>query len=173
MMPNDVLEKVMLSAYKDVGAPKFTEEDHAFARQMARTYPDVLERDRRIMKEEYGVDGDDKFLCDVVFDKVIENRLVAPGSTDVGDVSHVVPTYQIYVAGQGIGCPGHSWQMTAYSGHHVGFASMLCAAKVLGVSGLRLLEDPELIRMAWENFHENQKVPYVRPLPLDLKPDFT
>lgn len=173
VMPNDVLEKVMLSAYKDVGAPKFTEEDHAFARQMARTYPDVLERDRRIMKEEYGVDGDDKFLCDVVFDKVIENRLVAPGSTDVGDVSHVVPTYQIYVAGQGIGCPGHSWQMTAYSGHHVGFASMLCAAKVLGVSGLRLLEDPELIRMAWENFHENQQVPYVSPLPLDLKPDFT
>ena len=63
--------------------------------------------------------------------------------------------------------------MTAYSGHHVGFASMLCAAKVLGVSGLRLLEDPELIRMAWENFHENQQVPYVSPLPLDLKPDFT
>ena len=125
VMPNDVLEKVMLSAYKDVGAPKFTEEDHAFARQKARTYPDVLERDRRIMKEEYGVDGDDKFLCDVVFDKVIENRLVAPGSTDVGDVSHVVPTYQIYVAGQGIGCPGHSWQMTAYSGHHVGFALSL------------------------------------------------
>ena len=47
------------------------------------------------MKEEYGVNGDDKFLCDVVFDKVIEDRLVAPGSTDVGDVSHVVPTYQI------------------------------------------------------------------------------
>ena len=37
----------------------------------------------------------------------------------------------------------------------------------------KVLEDPELIRMAWENFHENQQVPYVSPLPLDLKPDFT
>ena len=89
----------------------------------------------------------------------------------MGDVSHVVPTYQIYVAGQGIGCPGHSWQMTAYSGHHVGFASMLCAAKVLGLSGLRLLENPQLVQDAWDNFHQNQTEPYVSPLPADLKPD--
>ena len=89
VMPNDVLEKVMLQAYKDTGAPKFTPEDYEFAKKMAETYPEVLARDRRIMKEEYGVNGDDKFLCDVVFDKVIEDRLVAPGSTDVGDVSQL------------------------------------------------------------------------------------
>ena len=171
VLPNDVLEQVMLAAYKDVGAPKFTPEDYAFAEKIAETYPEVLARDRRVMKEEYGVNGDDKFLCDVVFDKVIENRLVAPGSTDVGDVSHVVPTYQIYVAGQGIGCPGHSWQMTAYSGSHVGTASMLCAAKVLGLSGLRLLGQPELVKAAWDNFHQNQPEAYVSPLPEDLKPD--
>ena len=165
VMPNDVLEQVMLQAYKDTGAPKFTPEDYAFAEKMAETYPDILARDRRIMKEEYGENGDGKFLCDIVFDKVIEDRLVAPGSTDVGDVSHVVPTYQIYVAGQGIGCPGHSWQMTAYSGSHVGFASMLCAAKVLGLSGLRLLKEPELVQKAWDNFHQNQTEPYVSPLP--------
>ena len=171
VLPNDVLEQVMLAAYKDVGAPKFTPEDYAFAEKIAETYPEVLARDRKVMKEEYGVNGDDKFLCDVVFDKVIENRLVAPGSTDVGDVSHVVPTYQIYVAGQGIGCPGHSWQMTAYSGSHVGTASMLCAAKVLGLSGLRLLEQPELVKAAWDNFRQNQPEAYVSPLPEDLKPD--
>ena len=170
VLPNDVLEQVMLAAYKDVGAPKFTPEDYAFAEKIAETY-EVLARDRKVMKEEYGVNGDDKFLCDVVFDKVIENRLVAPGSTDVGDVSHVVPTYQIYVAGQGIGCPGHSWQMTAYSGSHVGTASMLCAAKVLGLSGLRLLEQPELVKAAWDNFRQNQPEAYVSPLPEDLKPD--
>ena len=171
VLPNDVLEQVMLAAYKDVGAPKFTPEDYAFAEKIAETYPEVLARDRKVMKEEYGVNGDDKFLCDVVFYKVIENRLVAPGSTDVGDVSHVVPTYQIYVAGQGIGCPGHSWQMTAYSGSHVGIASMLCAAKVLGLSGLRLLEQPELVEAAWDNFRQNQPEAYVSPLPEDLKPD--
>jgi aminobenzoyl-glutamate utilization protein B len=171
VMPNDVLEKVMHQACKDVGAPKFTPEDYEFAKRMAKTYPDILTRDRTIMKKEYGANGDDKYLCDVVFDPVIENRSVAPGSTDVGDVSHVVPTYQVYVAAQGLGCPGHSWQMTAYSGHHVGFAGMICAAKILGLSGLRLLENPELVKEAWDNFNENQKEPYVSPLPPDLKPD--
>ena len=171
--PNDILEKVMLEAYKEVGAPAFTPEDYAFAEEIAKTYPEVLERDRRVMKEEYGVNGDDKFLCDVVFDKVIEDRSVAPGSTDVGDVSQVVPTYQIYVAGQGIGCPGHSWQMTAYSGSHVGYASMLCAAKVLGLSGIHLLENPELVKAAWDNFHENESGPYVSPLPEGMMPDLS
>lgn len=170
VMPNDVLEKVMWQACHDVGAPEFTPEDYAFAERMAKTYPEVLERDRSIMKEQYGENGDGKYLCDIVFDKVIEDRSVAPGSTDVGDVSHVVPTYQVYVAAQGLGCPGHSWQMTAYSGSHVGFAGMLCAAKILGLSGLRLLENPELVKDAWENFHKNQTEPYVSPLPKDLKP---
>lgn len=44
VMPNDVLEKVMHQACKDVGAPKFTPEDYAFAKKMAETYPDVLAR---------------------------------------------------------------------------------------------------------------------------------
>lgn len=172
VMPNDVLEKVMHQACKDVGPPKFTEADHAFAKEMSKTYPEILARDRAIMKNEYGVNGDDKYLCDVVFDAIIEDRSVAPGSTDVGDVSHVVPTYQVYVAAQGLGCPGHSWQMTAYSGHHVGFAAMLCAAKILGLSGIRLMENPELVSEAWENFHKNQETPYVSPLPKDLKPPY-
>ena len=33
VLPNDVLEQVMLAAYKDVGAPKFTPEDYAFGRK--------------------------------------------------------------------------------------------------------------------------------------------
>ena len=53
----------------------------------------------------------------------------------------------------------------------VGFASMLCAAKVLGLSGLRLLENPELVKEAWDNFHKNQTEPYVSPLPEGLVPD--
>ncbi len=169
--PNNVLEKVMHQACKDVGAPKFTPEDHAFAERMAKTYPDILARTRANMKSEYGENGDDKFLCDFVFDKVIENRSYAPGSTDVGDVSRVVPTYQVYVAGQGLGSPGHSWQMTAFSGSHIGFASMLCAGKILGLSGLRLLQNPELVKEAWEDFHANCPEPYINALPADLKPD--
>lgn len=61
--------------------------------------------------------------------------------------------------------------MTAYSGSHVGFASMLCAAKVLGLSGMRLLENPDLVKQAWDNFHKNQTEPYISPLPEGLMPN--
>ena len=169
--PNNVLEKVLHQACKDVGAPRFTEEDYAFAKKMAETYPDILTRTRASMKNLYGANGDDKYLCDVVIDPVIENRLNAPGSTDVGDVSHVVPTYQIYAAAQGLGSPGHSWQMTAYSGMHVGFAGMLCAAKALGLAGVRLLSDPELVKAAWDDFNAHNDEPYVSPLPPELQPN--
>ena len=171
VVPNNVLERVMQKACIDVGAPDFTEEDKAFAQRISKTYEDILARTRATMKQEYGTDGDGKYLCDVVIDSIIENRSFAPGSTDVGDVSRILPTYQIYVAGQGLGSPGHSWQMTAYSGSHVGFAGMICAAKILGLSGLRLLRNPELIKQAWEDFHENNPEPYVSPLPPDLRPD--
>ena len=52
-----------------------------------------------------------------------------------------------------------------------GFASMLCAAKVLALSGLRLLEEPRLVQEAWDNFHAHQTEPYVSPLPEGLMPD--
>ncbi|MEA4966381.1 MAG: amidohydrolase [Oscillospiraceae bacterium] len=171
VLPNNVLEKVMHDSLMEVGAPKYTKEDYEFAEDIARTYPEVLERMRNVMKERYHTDSDGKYLCDVVIDPIIENRDVAPGSTDVGDVSHVVPTYQIYCGAQGLGSPGHSWQMTAYSGGHVGFAGMICAAKALGLAGIKLLENPSLVDAAWEDFHANNPDAYVSPLPADLKPN--
>ena len=35
----------------------------------------------------------------------------------------------------------------------------------------KLLENPELVKEAWDNFHKNQPEPYVSPLPADLKPN--
>lgn len=167
---NDILESVLFEALHEIGAPKFVEEDYEFARKLAETYPENIAKSRKKLKETYGIDADDKFLCDFVLDKVIEKGLFSPGSTDVGDVSHVVPTYQIYVAGQGLGSPGHSWQMTAYSGMHIGAAGMLTAAKILGLAGIKLLNNPELVDRAWKFFRENKDEEYVTPLPMDMKP---
>ena len=42
------------------------------------------------------------------------------GSTDVGDVQHIVPGIMIRTATYNIGAPGHSWQITACSGMSIG-----------------------------------------------------
>ena len=53
------------------------------------------------------------------------------GSTDVGDVSWVVPTAGFATACWVPGTPGHSWQAVACGGTTIGKKGMQLAAKVL------------------------------------------
>lgn len=68
-----------------------------------------------------------------------------PVSTDVGNVSHVVPTIQLYTACCAKGTPNHSWQMVSQAGSTIGEKGMLTASKVLALTALELLEKPELL----------------------------
>ena len=54
---------------------------------------------------------DDTPLCDAVLPLDAKGAPMI-GSTDVGDVSWVVPTVQARGATYAIGTPGHSWQLT-------------------------------------------------------------
>ena len=67
------------------------------------------------------------------------------GSTDVGDVSWVVPTTGFTTACWVPGTPGHSWQAVAAGGTDIGRQGMQLAAKVLAASAWDLLEDPRLV----------------------------
>ncbi len=73
-------------------------------------------------------------------------------STDVGDVSWVVPTAGIRTATWVHGTPAHSWQATAASGAALGFQGMLMAAKALALSGAALFRNPQLIQKARDEF---------------------
>ena len=93
----------------------------------------------------------------------------SPGSTDVGDVSYIVPTAQISAACNAIGTPGHSWQFTACSASSFAQKAMLQAAKVMGLGGLELMTNEELRSEAWKAFNDEGSK-YVSPLPEGLMP---
>ena len=86
-------------------------------------------------------------LCDFV---VPYGTKGAPmmGSTDVGDVSWVVPTVQARVATHAIGTPGHSWQITAQGKSGQAKKGMVHAAKVMAGVAVDALGDPALIARA-------------------------
>ena len=88
------------------------------------------------------------------------------GSTDVGDVSWVVPTGGLSVASRVLNTPGHSWPTTATSGMSIGHKGMLTAAKVLCATALELLSKPELVTAAKRELarHTAQRT-YRSPLP--------
>ena len=80
-------------------------------------------------------------LRDVLDNKGGQNK----GSTDVGDVSCVVPTTGFSTVCWVPGTPGHSWQATAAGGTTIGRKGMLLAAKVLAATAFDLATNPAAI----------------------------
>ena len=73
---------------------------------------------------------------------------VGKGSTDVGDVSWVVPTAGFSAACWVPGTPAHSWQAVAAGGTTIGRKGMLLAARVLAATASDLFGDPKTLEDA-------------------------
>ena len=74
------------------------------------------------------------------------------GSTDVGDVSYVVPTVGLEAATWVPGTSAHSWQAVACGGTDIGVKGMMVAAKTMTFTAIDLFLIPELIKKAKEEF---------------------
>ena len=93
-----------------LGAPDFTDVDVAYAKRFQNTL------EQKDITASYSMLG-----LGVQRDKVLADFLPSlghqsndlPASTDVGDVSWVVPTVQLWGANYAIGTPYHTWQMVA------------------------------------------------------------
>jgi aminobenzoyl-glutamate utilization protein B len=70
------------------------------------------------------------------------------GSTDVGDVSWVVPVTGFTTACWVPGTPGHSWQAVACGGTTIGKKGMTLAARTLAATAHDLFTDPDLVKAA-------------------------
>jgi aminobenzoyl-glutamate utilization protein B len=70
------------------------------------------------------------------------------GSTDVGDVSWVVPVTGFTAATWVPGTPGHSWQAVACGGTTIGKKGMNLAARTLAATAFDLFTDPQLLKDA-------------------------
>lgn len=76
------------------------------------------------------------------------------GSSDLSDVSYVVPTCMLFSACYPMGTPNHTWAVTACAGHSIGQKGMLYAARVMAATGLRLTRDPVLRQAVRTSFQE-------------------
>jgi amidohydrolase len=74
------------------------------------------------------------------------------GSTDMGNVSQVLPSIHPSVAIAPRGTPGHTREMAAAARSEEGHRGLILAAKTLAMTAIDLLAGPELVREAWEEF---------------------
>ena len=99
------------------------------------------------------------------------NRAPQIGSTDVGDVSWVVPTVQAHCATYAIGTPGHSWQLTAQGKTPAAKKGMVHVAKVMAATAVAAITDATLIARAKADLEARTRDnPYVCPIPAGAKP---
>jgi aminobenzoyl-glutamate utilization protein B len=167
LLGNAPLEQAMHDCYERLGPPPFDDMDRAFARriQATLTAEDITTAYRRV-----GVPPGDAALCEAIV-PLDSRRVPMVGSTDVGDVSWVVPTVQAHGATYAIGTPGHSWQLTAQGKTPAAKKGMVHVAKVMAATAVQAIADTTLIARAKADLAaRTREQPYVCPVPADAKP---
>jgi aminobenzoyl-glutamate utilization protein B len=165
-LPNDVIGGLLMDKMRQVGAPEYTAEEMELARQLQETFPPgSVDKGRERYK--LAPEETDEPIFRAVIDPRNKGEVVG-GSTDVGDVSYIVPTAQINTVCQAFGTPGHSWQAVVTSGSSIGFKGMMLAARSLALATLDLATKPDLLRAAWREFEKSTGGrKYTSPLPED------
>ena len=171
-MANDTISKLFEEAFTLAGPPQFDEEDE----RLAKAFWDQLtpsERNAGMMRINLSYPDGGKYR-DIVLVKDIGPYFridkYVPGSTDVGDVSYVTPTGQLWVTCYANGTPGHSWQVTAQCGSSITHKAVVCAAKAMALATVLSFERPEEVNAARRELAERTGGVYVCPVDPGKKP---
>ncbi|MNN02609.1 p-aminobenzoyl-glutamate hydrolase subunit B [compost metagenome] len=138
LLPNDTLGQVMQAALQQVGGVRYDATEQAFAQRMQQTLEKRPALDTALQLQPYRADE------------------AGSASTDVGDVSWNVPTVGLSTATWVPGTPAHSWQAVAASGMSIGDKGALNAAKAMALAAVQLLQSPETVRKARQEFDERR-----------------
>ena len=152
ILPNKVLADVAMANLKALNTLEYNPEETAFALRLRETLgtPVPLESIRQVIDQ---------------------TGTTVKGSTDVGDVSWVVPTTGFNAACWVPGTASHSWQAVAAGGTTIGRQGMLLASRVLAASAWDLYHQPATLTAARDELQRRLGDRRYEPLmPADLKP---
>lgn len=172
-IPNPTLCKVLHESLVEVGVPEYTEEDYEFARSFFKTINETDKEAEKIrITREFGKEKADRMIKNALVDEISEysnNSGLVAGSTDVGDLSYVVPTAQMLVTTSAMATGLHSWQMTAQGKSSIAKKGMKTAAAAMAVAALKVYEDHSLVDKAKEELkNELGEDGYKCPIPKEV-----
>jgi len=138
LLLNKTLGEVMQKDLEKVGGVNYTPEEIAFAKkiQASFTFPAPALSVATAVKP------------------LNLSQEAGGGSTDVGDVSYVVPTVGMSAATWVPGVPAHSWQAVACGGTDIGIKGMMVAAKTMALTAIDLYTNQQLIDKATQEFKQ-------------------
>ncbi|MBL8173372.1 MAG: amidohydrolase [Bryobacterales bacterium] len=139
-LPNEPISRVFHKHLQSLGGIQYNEEERRFAETLRKSFS----------PEEGAEPGAESRILP------FEAERASPGSTDVSDVSWVVPTASFRTATCVPGAPGHSWQNVACAGSSIGRKGMVLAAKVLALSAADILTAPAVLIEARKDFDKRR-----------------
>ncbi|MEA4932432.1 MAG: amidohydrolase [Lawsonibacter sp.] len=175
---NGVLEQLLYESMKRIPLPVYSEEEISFAQKIKKVVTELnLDSDMSMagltstQRKEIALRYRPLPMTDFVVDYQ-HLDVPIPGSSDVGDCSHVVPTAQFVGACFVPGTPAHSWQTVAQGKSGAAVKGMLYAASVLADAATHVIDDPSIAERAKEEFDKvTEGKPYICPIPPEIKPN--
>lgn len=159
MLPNVVLGEAMHANLERVGGVDYDDADRRFAELIRATLPD-----------------DSPPLDAAATVQPFRESADAGGSTDVADVSWVVPTVGVETATWVPGTAAHSWQAIAAGGTPIGEKGMVVAAKAMAMTAVDLFTNAQLRSAAKAEYERRVGPGFVyrslvgdQPPPLDYR----
>ena len=138
VMPNHTLARVVHDNMLALGGIRYDEAEQRFAEKIQASF--------QIPRLPL---GSEQHVQPYVFRQGM-------GSTDVGDVSWLVPTVGFTTATWVPGTSAHSWQAVAAGGMSIGHKGMHLATKLLAQTAVDLIARPALIAAATEELKRSQ-----------------
>ena len=135
LLPNRAGGQAMQSNLEQLGAITYTAEETEFAHQIQE----------EVFKPKVGIDSKINPLKETA-----EHPM--GGSTDVGDVSFVVPVVRLGVTTAPSGTPWHSWAVVACAGMSIGHKGLIYASKALGMTAVDLFTNQQLLQEVKDEF---------------------
>lgn len=126
-VPNMTLAKLMDKNLRIVGPPKFTKEEHDFAKGVQKS----------IGEKEVGLD------------ETISPVSVGWGAvSDNAEMSWFAPFASLLTATRGVGNMSHNWSTVAFGNTSIAKKGYMVAVKTLALTGLDILQNPEILKEA-------------------------
>ncbi|CDZ52481.1 M20 family metallopeptidase [Neorhizobium galegae] len=167
LVVNTPLMDVMQDVWDSMGPPPFDAADIEFAEQIRAT---LTPEDIAASWNQERLEQRDVPLADFILPAHTENRQMG-GSTDVGDVSWVVPTVQAYGATLAVGTQLHTWQVVAQGKSPLAHKGMVSVAKAMAATGLAAMTSDQLREAAWADLKKRRKgQDYKSPIPAGAEP---
>ena len=179
MLYNDVLGRLMYEKLIELGKVPVDDADIAYAKKIRESLSEKEKHlDEGFAFSLFGKDVGQQVAGQIVGMDIIDivypyqfMDIVAMGSSDLGDVSWNVPTVSMQVVTYAKDTSPHSWQQVAQGTAALCHKGMLHAGKAMAMVGAELLENPELLKQAREEFDQRRRgESYCCPIPPDVKP---